>query len=186
MRRGGAGGENRDKGVKTRWRIIRFIKVACLWAIAALLAIWFASIWFDAEWWSTSGVRGGISHGRFEIIFDAPWPGYQSGWHVAHEWIARDRRPLAWKMDFYWSSHYGYLAIPIWQTVLWLGVATAIAWRLDVIGVRRARRGMCRGCGYDLSGMARGGKCPECGAFVTGGATAGTPMSSADARTPGR
>jgi len=140
--------------------------VTCLWAFAALAVVWFFSVWFDVEWWDASGVRGGISRGRLVIDFDVPWPGYQSGWQIAHEWIARERRPLIWESEVRWEPNWRRAAIPIWQILFWIGAVTVIAWRLDVISERRARRGMCRGCGYDLAGIAKGARCPECGREV--------------------
>lgn len=49
---------------------------------------------------------------------------------------------------------------PLW--VPWGAVASGwavLAWR----DLRRVPPGHCRGCGYDLSGLASGAACPECG-----------------------
>ena len=55
-------------------------------------------------------------------------------------------------------------AVPYWPLAAILAIPTArAAWRL-VLRRRRARNGLCPGCGYDL--RASEGACPECGEAV--------------------
>jgi hypothetical protein len=54
------------------------------------------------------------------------------------------------------------------NTLIW-SAAAFVVWRLVRAARRRLRarawrrRGLCRGCGYDLRGLGPGGVCPECG-----------------------
>ena len=62
--------------------------------------------------------------------------------------------------------------IPIWpgfaiNTALYAATLYALFFAfVDVRRFRRARRGRCVACGYDLNGVD-GGKCSECGAATT-------------------
>jgi hypothetical protein len=71
---------------------------------------------------------------------------------------------------------------PYWPVVLLTGVAPAVGvWRV-VRRRRRARRGLCRECGYDLRASPHG--CPECGASV-GRRNGGTSAEDLDGSHPG-
>ena len=63
---------------------------------------------------------------------------------------------------------------PHWFAVLVLSVLPARALATRAIRRKRARRGLCRACGYDLRGTP--GRCPECGtaAAPAAGAAAGS------------
>jgi hypothetical protein len=50
--------------------------------------------------------------------------------------------------------------VAVWSAA-WGVVLFGAAWARQV---RRRRRGLCAGCGYDLRGAAAGAACPECGA----------------------
>jgi hypothetical protein len=138
------------------------VKLACLWAFAALVLIFVGGVWIDVVWWNADALRVGLSQGRFEIVFDYRWRGYPSRWKFHYGWINRVG-PLLWQSDVH--GRFGWhIAVPVWQVLLSVGAVTAAAWRLDVIAAGRLRKGMCRKCGYDLAGIAEGAKCPECGA----------------------
>jgi hypothetical protein len=49
-----------------------------------------------------------------------------------------------------------------------LALATVLAWRLDWLDARAARRArlnLCPKCNYDRAGIAKDAVCPECGAL---------------------
>lgn len=58
----------------------------------------------------------------------------------------------------------GFAGNTLIYAVLWAGVLKAAGWLVGTLtGARAAAQGRCRGCGYDLRGVAPGGRCPECG-----------------------
>ena len=58
------------------------------------------------------------------------------------------------------TPRYEHVTIPLWMPFLGIAITTALIrrthlWRAD-------RRGICRDCGYNLTGNVSG-VCPECG-----------------------
>jgi hypothetical protein len=68
------------------------------------------------------------------------------------------------------ASAYHYAVVPYWFLALLTQVAPVRRWLRCRRAARRARRGQCVGCGYDLRGTV-GGPCPECGAAAEARAT---------------
>ena len=104
------------------------------------------------------------------------WPGpwghrqrvYEEAWY-------RIRDGNWWKAGFgcgtgagkSWPPRkYAAVAIPLWPLVPLAAVAPAVSFYRRRRSARRAARGCCTACGYDL--RASSGVCPECGQAVAG------------------
>ena len=67
------------------------------------------------------------------------------------------------------TEHHLLFSTPIWVPVfILLLYPVVVVWRGSVRRFRRCREGVCRGCGYNLTGNVSG-RCPECGAPVVPG-----------------
>jgi len=65
------------------------------------------------------------------------------------------------------------IAIPIWMVLACVAIPTGLLWNSEIRRVRRrAMRGRCKACGYDLAGLKAKATCPECG--VEHGSSRGT------------
>lgn len=75
--------------------------------------------------------------------------------------------PSGYRRYWWWSYQTGSwgrgLQLPIWMPLSLTLIATAAAWRLDVLARRRERVGFCPKCGYDRAGLGGAAVCPECG-----------------------
>ena len=60
-----------------------------------------------------------------------------------------------------WTERVRHLVVPLWPGVALFGLAPAMFLGRRVRARRRARRGHCSRCGYDL--RATKARCPECG-----------------------
>lgn len=97
------------------------------------------------------------SIGNAGIVSTTSWgSSFGSAWRPFHAGGATESR-LLW---------------PLWQPMLVFGVAAGYSLGM-LSGGRRAQRGVCQKCGYDLGGLAAGGeegrKCPECGTDAPAG-----------------
>jgi hypothetical protein len=158
----------------------------------------------SAREWSGFGVR--MVHGVGEVKVWTKGPPFmkdgetavvmdvlrQSRWHGG---ASVSLGPVGNRGTGWWASHdFGDVfqvtspPMPMWAVSIGHGLAAAVfavppaAWMLlaarrAVAARRRAERGLCTGCGYDLRGNASG-VCPECGAAL--GAT-GRPRGDAGA-----
>jgi len=133
-------------------------------AAFAMVALWVASVWIDILWWSKSGLLVGMQRSRLSITQIPPWKDAETGWRVVSDELER-KLPVQWEAMFHGTPRARSASIPIWQALLAVGLVAMIGWRMDAIAVRRVRKGLCCGCGYDLAGIAKGAKCPECGAM---------------------
>jgi hypothetical protein len=131
-----------------------------------------------------------VAHGRlgvFAIWSNAPFVPHTATlsrrgevqWHCLHESGEAVNEMLVWrgrpKLGFYWHeftmpptlrSRGNFYAAPCWSLIAAAAAAPGarlvqMRWRR-----RRAARGRCRACGYDLAGNASG-VCSECGAGRT-------------------
>jgi hypothetical protein len=80
------------------------------------------------------------------------------------------RRPIGLRTPRGSPAHPEYVEtraqVPAWAMALLLAVLPLVE-ALRLIGTRRrARIGLCPGCGYDLRAHAAGGRCPECGTAI--------------------
>ena len=109
---------------------------------------------------------------------------YREAW-----WRIQDGR--WWKVGFAagagpgttWPPwEYGALAFPLWLPMLPLSIAPVVWLYRRRRSTRRAARGCCPACGYDL--RASPGACPECGNAVEGSLRAAATKSPPPVRHP--
>ena len=92
-----------------------------------------------------------------------------SGWRFAQfEYFHSERRTLFVGTMSAWVWGFRIVGVPLWLPV----VAFAVPPLVWVVRRRRARRrartGLCSGCGYDLRASREFGRCPECGRETVG------------------
>jgi hypothetical protein len=75
----------------------------------------------------------------------------------------RRRAGLCWWFEINSSE----AVVPIWPFALATGGCAFALWHADIRARRRARVGVCIGCGYDRRGIAADATCPECGTVPT-------------------
>lgn len=102
----------------------------------------------------------GIVPGQLGIL-DGP-----AGWTIRAPTTDRVRFAV-WLESGILSQRFRYLAIPLWLVLLAAGGPTVLLWRR----CRRALRGHCEKCHYNLTG-ADHKQCPECGTPVAKGGEA--------------
>jgi len=125
-----------------------------------LVVVWIASAWWDISSRNTDGGVIGLASGRLLVV--RPMAGESAGVY-GNPQFARPRAALEWWYLWQRSPFHLACAIPLWPAALLSLLATAAAWRADAKYLRRARMGLCAGCGYDRAGLAAGSLCPECG-----------------------
>ncbi len=78
----------------------------------------------------------------------------------------------AWRPFRAGSGSNSRVFIPLWHPTLLLAIAAAFSFGM-ISGGRRAQRGYCTRCGYDLRGLPAGAerRCPECGTEARAAAT---------------
>lgn len=118
--------------------------------------------------WTGRGIGAGLDGGVVAIEWwdaaDKELTAWRDpGWRVGHN----DFGMFGW---FGWRDYpsYGVVEIPIWIPLAASVCGAAAAAFLHRRHVRRGAVGCCRGCGYDLHGLAGAAtempvRCPECG-----------------------
>lgn len=66
----------------------------------------------------------------------------------------------------YGGWRYYVLMLPQWMVVAVLFIPSSFILKRELVQRRRAKRGECVGCGYNLTGLAEP-RCPECGRSLT-------------------
>jgi len=142
-----------------------------------LVVVWIGSGFKQTHW--SVGSDGHLALAKGGLFIAGPlFEGSRgSGRYL---WFEHNGYELRWWFEWWHADlpSYGnetdwYFTIPLWLPALLSLSATAAAWRADCKSLRRARAGLCAGCGYDRSGLAFGAVCPECGKPVTSAAHAG-------------
>ncbi|MBX3388059.1 MAG: hypothetical protein KF691_01245 [Phycisphaeraceae bacterium] len=156
-----------------------------LWRSAAALTIglgllWWLSLNMSLAWSAKKELVLEVSSGAVVVCWERSPTRLEPGFHVnparerVHTWFKRQR-----------TSGYEIVIVPLLLAAIAPASLALGAWGLETI-IARGRRGKCITCGYSRTGLNAETPCPECGALATGKGTAGTPKSSAGARTHDR
>ncbi len=166
--------------MKPHPRIRKTVKWGGAAVTVLLVVVWIASAWFMLEWGNRGGWHTVLSGGEWIISYAGPadpaspsdLPGFvgrrlpsaQYYWPVGFYFTWHPKPQLSWLLGWY-----GQWFVPLWIPVLFFGMLSALAWRLDTLARRRARLNLCPtgGCNYDRTGLAAGAVCPECGRLPT-------------------
>ncbi len=122
-----------------------------------------------------------------------PTDGYPLSWAVHQRGELRSQEPAQYVFHVGanagdnagpWHYHDSWVVFPYWSLVVttlpfsfWYAVRKRRRW----VRRRRARRGLCLRCGYDL--RASTDRCPECGTSISAKRSPGPPNSVAPAQT---
>lgn len=178
---------NGGRKPRIRSRVVR----RGVWACAALLAVWFVTIFWGISWASHNlGMGLTVEYGCVKC----GWGGNRRGLDTAvacgpvgtyhtmfQAFRLRRTKPrtreryglvLPFRPDSVYCSK--TLRIPLWMPLLFVAATTGVFWVYDR---RRFPRGHCQSCAYDLKGNTSG-VCPECGARYELQATTATPSGS--------
>jgi hypothetical protein len=99
---------------------------------------------------------GRMSHRPFPAVYPRWTPGEREWSGAGFQWTRIERLGAdSWSIQ-------RSVVVPYWLPCLLAGLAPAAWGRARLVRSRRARRGLCLSCGYDLTGNASG-TCPECG-----------------------
>lgn len=156
--RAGAGGPaTRRRPGAWRW--------AALAATVVLLAAWPVSIFTTLGW--TDYSSGGrlrcavLTRGCLDLVWGGVFKGGQP------EWVAIAASPD--ETTVWWPRYerpglafpYSTLLIPLWIPLVLVAAPAAWSWWRFLHPPKSPTA--CRGCGYELAGLAAAAPCPECG-----------------------
>ena len=164
---------------------------AIIAAASLLLCLMAVVMWIRCRWWqetlthvsidSTNEVKWQIesSNGQISLIRmtgnKSQFFGDTPGWHVSRNDMIIRSGPYVISIAgsgqrSYYISYSGQIhsrgvAAPYWIIVLLTAILPALWFRDHLARRRRLRTGLCRSCGYDLTGNTSG-VCPECGEVI--------------------
>ncbi len=135
----------------------------------SVLSLLLLTVWIGSNWWGVSRIDVHATRGATAWYIGA---GQVRFTRLGVTWIrqvplnlTRTTAPfdVGWDLADLFSPPVTEVHVPLWWPLVAAVGATAQAWRPDIRTWRRARRGECLVCGYDLAGAAGGAACPECG-----------------------
>jgi hypothetical protein len=160
-------------------------------AFSLLLLIASIALWIRCRWWEDTLTRARFSdttetkwkiessNGDLSIVRMSGdkdfFGGDTPGWSYSRTGLLVRRGPYvvriagsgqySYFMSYAGRIHSKGITLPYWLIILMSAIAPAFWLRAEVSRRRRARPGLCRACGYNLTGNASG-ICPECGAAI--------------------
>jgi hypothetical protein len=160
--------------------------------LSLLLLLTAVVMWIRCRWWQdtlsharidgTTEIKWQIesSNGQFSVVRMSGvrqlFFGDTSGWSYSRNDMVISSNRVVYR--FTRSGQYSYvvsyaglihsngLALPYWIIILITAIAPAFWLRETISRRRRLRTGVCKSCGYNLTGNTSG-VCPECGAAIT-------------------
>ena len=141
-----------------------------------VLGVWISSAWYRIRATYPITVNSGTQSpiGAADISGGLLFVQWKSLWlrsRVTETYIERGSFRIEvgsvkchwWRMSATTQAGGFFASIPLCYVCLLVLVPTVAAWRLDLLAARRARKGHCPACNYDLSSLPPGTLCPECG-----------------------
>ena len=119
---------------------------------------------------SSQGGRAWFGFVRSNAVDDAGALPRRARWRVSHSEVEQYTRMNApawlapvvdWAERKGSKTHIVYFTVSYWPLIATLGLVAWVAGRSSRLGHRRARRGLCVACGYDIRATPQ--RCPECG-----------------------
>lgn len=140
------------------------IKKAVKWGGAATAAV-LAVLWLVSGWWGFMAVKSGwcgvyLASGKVGVysVTSSVTTQFFAGSALIPHW---ELNP--WTFEWSFSAKRWQVMIPLWALVAAAVLASAGAWRLDVLARRGRGHKACPSCAYDRAGLAPEAPCPECG-----------------------
>ena len=160
--------------------------------LSLLLLLTAVVMWIRCRWWQdmvvhvhiddTTEVKWQIesSNGQLSIVRMSGNGNYffgdTPGWQISHNNMVYRSGPYVvyvsgsgqrtFFISYAGQVHSKGFALPYWIIILVTAPAPAFWLRDRITRRRRMRTGLCRSCGYNLTGNTSG-VCPECGAAIT-------------------
>ena len=163
--------------------IFNSLTVLSLVLCVAMAGLWVRSYWrWDLTWWGYNrhrpfyvlwAYRGQVRAGEgiftIEYQFKPPLVGASDWGHLSDNSIPglsplpHQFMGMGWgrSAEMPWEPVTPAVGVPMWISVVVLGVLPAVRFYRGLRNRRRAAGGQCVECGYDL--RASSGRCPECG-----------------------
>jgi hypothetical protein len=153
------------------------LRTFCRWMLTILtvmlVVVWIGSRRYDllfSRYWNSDGRRmtltANIVYGGFYFSIDRSL--HEGEGPSGIDWeVGRDKLFLRYLAISFPERVHSVInmRIPLWLPPLLLAIPTALMWRTHHIAHRR-KPGMCKKCGYDITGLVSKGTCPECGTGI--------------------
>ncbi len=152
--------------MKPHPRIRQTIKWTGAAVTVVLMVVWVGSGWIQASFPTSWGPVFILRGGCIRVFLSDP-PG---GWgdSLSLSVTTGDKFQFGYRRTeagpnsrTYWTES----SLPVWMVAMPVLLASALAWRLDILARRRAKQNLCSTCNYDRTGLPIGAACPECGSL---------------------